>query len=91
MQTPRSTRPRALCLKQRVISAMLALPGLHVLPIPARAVVGWMELLQRHPVTGGSVFDLQIVATMHVNSVLRIYTFNTADFEVFSDIAVVTP
>jgi predicted nucleic acid-binding protein len=50
-----------------------------------------MELLQRHPVTGGSVFDLQIVATMHVNSVLRIYTFNTADFEVFSDIAVVTP
>jgi hypothetical protein len=33
-----------------IISALLALPGLKVLPIPARTVVGWMELLQRHPV-----------------------------------------
>src|ERR1700682_2120971 len=36
-----------------IISAMLALPGLHVLPTPARAVAGWMQLLERHPVTGG--------------------------------------
>ena len=28
---------------------VLAFPGLHVLPAPARAVVGWMELLRRHP------------------------------------------
>ena len=75
----------------RMISAILAFPGLHVLPTPARAVVGWMELLQRHPVTGGDVFDLQIVATMQANGVQRIYTFNTADFEVFSELAVVTP
>jgi uncharacterized protein len=47
-----------------IISAMLALPGLFVLPTPARAVAGWMQLLQRYPVTGGDVFDLQIVATM---------------------------
>ena len=75
----------------RMISAILAFPGLHVLPTPARAVVGWMELLQRHPVTGGDVFDLQIVATMQANGVQRIYTFNTGDFEVFSELAVVTP
>jgi predicted nucleic acid-binding protein len=75
----------------RIISAMLALPGLQVLPIPARAVEGWMELLQRHPVTGGNVFDLQIVATMQANDVKRIYTFNTDDFEVFPELAVVTP
>ena len=75
----------------RIISAIMALPGLHVLPTPARAVVGWMELLQRHPVTGGDVFDLQIVATMQANGVQRIYTFNTGDFEVFSELAVVTP
>jgi predicted nucleic acid-binding protein len=75
----------------RIISTMLALPGMHVQPIPARAVAGWVELLQRHPVTGGNAFDLQIVATMHVNGVQRIYTFNTDDFEVFPDIAVVTP
>ena len=82
-----STPPEAL----RIISAMLALPGMHVLPIPARAIAVWMDLLQRHPVTGGNVFDLQIIATMQVNGVRRIHTFNTDDFEVFPDIAVVTP
>jgi predicted nucleic acid-binding protein len=75
----------------RVISAMLALPGLQVLPIPARAVAGWMELLRRHPVTGGDVFDLQIVATMQANGVERIYTFNTNDFDVFPELVAVTP
>ena len=75
----------------RMISAILAFPGLHVLPTPARAVVGCMELLQRHPVTGGDVFDLQIVATMQANDVQRIYTFNTDDFEVFPELTVVTP
>jgi predicted nucleic acid-binding protein len=75
----------------QVISAMLALPGLHVLPIPARAVQGWMELLLRHPVAGGDVFDLQIVATMHANGVQRIYTFNARDFTVFPELAVVIP
>lgn len=73
------------------ISAMLALPGLRVLPIPARAVAGWMELLQRHPVTGGDVFDLQIVATMQAHGLQRIYTFNTDDFDVFPGLVVVTP
>lgn len=75
----------------RVISTLLALPGLHLLPIPARAVVGWMELLRRHPVFGADVFDLQIVATMQANNIDRIYTFNTADFAVFPELAVVTP
>lgn len=74
-----------------MISAMLAFPGLHVLPTPARAVVGWMELLRCHPVTGGDVFDLQIVATMLANGVQRIYTFNTGDFQVFPELTVVTP
>jgi predicted nucleic acid-binding protein len=74
-----------------IISAMLTLPGLQVLPTPARAVAGWMQLLQRHPVTGGNVFDLQIVATMQANGINRIYTFNSNDFSVFSELAVVTP
>ncbi len=75
----------------RIMSALLALPGLQVMPTPARAVAGWMALLQRHPVTGGDVFDLQIVATMQANGVQRIYTFNSDDFEVFSELTVVTP
>jgi hypothetical protein len=28
-----------------IISALLALPGLRILPIPAHAVAGWMDLL----------------------------------------------
>jgi len=74
-----------------IISAMLALPGLFVLPTPARAVAGWMQLPQRHPVTGGDVFDFQIVATMQANGIQRIYTFNTDDFKVFPELAVLAP
>jgi predicted nucleic acid-binding protein len=74
-----------------IISAMLALPGLFVLPTPARAVAGWMQLLQRHPVSGGDVFYLQIAATMQANGIQRIYTFNVDDFKVFPELAVLTP
>jgi predicted nucleic acid-binding protein len=74
-----------------MISAMLALPGLQVLPTPARAVAGWMRLVQRHPVTGANVFDLQIVATMQANGINRIYTFNGDDFKVFPELVVLTP
>ncbi len=73
------------------ISALLALPGIHLLPTPARAVVGWLDLLRRHPVIGGNVFDLQLVATMQANRVQRIYTFNARDFEVFSELTAMAP
>ncbi len=75
----------------RIISALLALPGIHVLASPARAVTALIELLRRHPVAGGEVFDLQIVATMQANNVQRIYTFNSGDFEVFPELMVVVP
>ena len=75
----------------RIISTLLALPGLHVLPAPTHVVAGWMQLLQRHPVTSAGVFDLQIAATMLANGVHRIYTFNVADFEVFPELAVIAP
>ena len=75
----------------RITSAVLSFPGLHVLPAPAHTVVGWMELLRRHPVTGGDVFDLQIVATMQANGVQRIYTFNIDDFEIFPELTVAMP
>jgi predicted nucleic acid-binding protein len=50
-----------------------------------------LQLLQRHPVPGGDVFDFQIVATMQANGIQRIYTFNTDDFEVFRELEVLTP
>jgi predicted nucleic acid-binding protein len=74
-----------------VLSSLLALPGLHVLPTPVRAVAGWMDLLKRRPVTGANVFDLQIVATVQANGVRCIYTYNTADFAVFSELKIVNP
>jgi len=70
---------------------LLALPGIRLLPSPARAVTILMELLRRHPVTGGEVFDLQIVATMQANNVRRIYTFNERDFTLFPELIVVVP
>jgi predicted nucleic acid-binding protein len=73
----------------RAIAGLLKF--LHVLPIPARTVEGWMDLLRRQPVTGGDVFDLQIVATMQANGIQRIYTFNRGDFEAFPELAVSTP
>jgi len=65
------------------IADILAHPGIQVLPTPARAVAGWMSLLQRRPVTGGDIFDLKIVATMLANGINRIYTFNSDDFNAF--------
>lgn len=70
---------------------LLALPGLHVLPAPAEALAALGELLRRHPVTGGRVFDLQIVATLKANNIHRIYTFNTGDFQAFPELAAVRP
>jgi toxin-antitoxin system PIN domain toxin len=75
----------------QVISTLLAFPGIRVLPAPASAVRGWMNLLQRQPVKGADVFDLQLVAIMLANDIKRIYTFNTADFDVFPEFAVAVP
>ncbi|HEX4136986.1 MAG TPA: type II toxin-antitoxin system VapC family toxin [Bryobacteraceae bacterium] len=82
----RVPNPRSPDDALRAISGLLAF--LHVLPIPARTVEGWLDLLRRHPVTGGDVFDLQIVATMQANGIQRIYTFNAEDFKVFPELAV---
>ncbi|MBI4902826.1 MAG: hypothetical protein HY820_04275 [Acidobacteria bacterium] len=47
--------------------------------------------MRRRPVTGAEVYDLQLTATMVANGIHRIYTFNTADFQVFPEISVVRP
>jgi predicted nucleic acid-binding protein len=85
----RALKPRSPSDALSAISGLLAF--LHVLPVPVHTVAGWLDLLRRHPVTGGDVFDLQIVATMQANGVQTIYTFNTADFEVFTELSVVMP
>jgi uncharacterized protein len=85
----RVPKPRTPGDAMRAISSLLAF--VQVLPIPVRAVEGWMDLLRRHPVTGGGVFDLQIAAAMLANGIQRIYTFNADDFAVFPELAVQIP
>ena len=83
--------PSSPAVALQVISALLALPGISILPTTTRAVTALVDLLRRRPVTGPEVFDLQIVATMKANNIQRIYTFNVADFEVFPELIVVMP
>jgi len=75
----------------QIIIDLLELPGLRILATPAQAALKLTELLKRHPVTGAGIFDLQIVATMQANNVLRVYTFNSADFQIFPDLQVIAP
>lgn len=87
----RVTAARSSAEALDALVALLSLPGIHVLPMPARAVPALMELLRQRPVIGGDVFDLQLVATMYANNVQRIYTFNAQDFTIFSELAVLVP
>ena len=82
----RVQKPRSSADALSAISGLLIF--LQVLPVPATVVDGLVDLLRRRPVTGGEIFDLQIVATMKANGVLRIYTFNTDDFDVFPELDV---
>jgi predicted nucleic acid-binding protein len=85
----RVPKPRSSADALSAVTSLLAF--LEVLPVPAGAVEGLLGLLHRHPVIGGDVFDLQIVATMQANGMDRIYTFNTEDFVVFTELSVLTP
>jgi uncharacterized protein len=89
------TNPRRVAKPRSSGDALSAIADfltfLQVLPVPANVVDGWLGLLLRRPVTGGYVFDLQIIATMQAHDIQRIYTFNTGDFEAFSELTVVTP
>jgi predicted nucleic acid-binding protein len=83
--------PYSLAEAHQAITGLLGLPGTRLLRAPQNVVRGWLDLLQRHPVGGSAVFDLQIVATMLANGIQRIYTFNPKDFEVFPELTVIAP
>lgn len=50
-----------------------------------------MELIDKYPPTRQQIFDLQLVATMLINGVTRIYTFNDKHFLKYSEIEVIVP
>ena len=43
------------------------------------------------PSPAATFLTMQIVATMQANNIQRIYTFNNADFQKFSELEVITP
>jgi hypothetical protein len=63
----RVLKPRSSADALAAISDMLGF--LRVLPVPVTAIDEVMALLRRHPVTGGEIFDLQIIATMKLNGI----------------------
>jgi predicted nucleic acid-binding protein len=63
---------------------------LRVLCETTATYVHWMDLLERHRVTGIQVHDAQLVAIMQSHSVTRILTLNPSDFRRFPDIEVLT-
>jgi predicted nucleic acid-binding protein len=89
------TNPRRVAKVRSAADAIEAIAGLlaflHVLPIPARTVEGWLDMLRVRPVIGGAVFDLQIASAMLANGVSRIYTFNADDFKHFTEIEPLEP
>jgi len=85
----RVVKPRSSADAVSAISGLLSF--VQVLPVPANTVDGLLDLLRRRPVIAGEIFDLHLVATMKANGILRIYTFNTKDFEVFAELEVLTP
>ena len=85
----RVAKPRSYADALAAISSLLGF--LRVLPVPADTVEEVIRLVRRRPVTGGISSILQILASMNVNGIQRIYTFNTADFADFPEIALLTP
>lgn len=87
----RVTEPKTADEALAAIDAFLALRGLELLPLPADVVSRLLELLRANPVTGLRVYDFHLVAAMLGSGVKRIYTFNTRDFERFSELEVLLP
>jgi len=85
----RVLKPRSTGEAISAIAGLLSF--LHVLPVPARPVEGWLDLLRRRPVAGGEIFDLQLAAAMLANGVARVYTYNGGDFAGFEELTVVEP
>jgi predicted nucleic acid-binding protein len=77
----RVPRPRSSAEALDAISNLVTF--LHILPVPAHTMEALLGLIRRHPVTGGDIFDLQIIATMMANGIARIYTFSAEDLQGF--------
>ncbi|MEL0589556.1 type II toxin-antitoxin system VapC family toxin [Planktothrix agardhii] len=62
------------------IKRLIQMPNIQLLPKPSNLTNSLLVLLENHPVTGATVFDVMHVATMMSHGIRRIYTFNVDDF-----------
>ena len=87
----RVTSPRSPEEAAQTVEKILALPGMTLIPIPPDAIERLLALVRAYRVTGASLFDFQIIATMLGNGLTRVYTYNRSDFEKVHEIDVLTP
>ena len=87
----RVTMPRRPDEVIDVIERLLVMPGMTLLAPPPDLISRWILLARKYPVTGGAVFDIQLIATMLGNGVPGIYTFNREHFDHFDELEVFTP
>ncbi len=83
--------PRTSAEALEMVGNYTSMSGLSLLQVPVDVINRWTELAGRHPVSGGAIFDVVLVATMLGNGVHRVYTFNRQDFEIFEEIEVLRP
>lgn len=87
----RVTEPRTPMEALDAVERFLAMPGMRLLPTPADLVDRWVAVLRQQPVSGPSIFDVQLLSTMLANGVTTIYTYNTAHFDKLAGVQVLTP
>lgn len=62
-----------------------------VLPFTNACYAVWRQLLVTHSITGVSVHDARIAATMKTHGIAHLLTLNEADFQRYSGLTVWTP
>lgn len=62
-----------------------------LIPETSSVISVWEELVIKHSVTGKKSHDTHLAATMIVNNVSHLLTFNTQDFVRFDTITVIQP
>lgn len=86
VSVPRSPDEAVMALK-----AVLAMPGMSLLPLGPEVPFLWLNLVQRRPVKGGGIFDLQLAAAMISNGIRKLYTYNSSDFRGIDGVESIAP
>jgi len=87
----RVTVPYAPIDAVEFIETLLGYEHIRVLPVSREVSDRLLVLLKTYGVKGPLVFDLQIVATMLVDGVTKIFTYNGRDFDWVAGLEAVEP